>query len=246
VIPDQDRLSAQAFGPALSFPEVAMLRNTIFALALGLSGAAVLIGMGLWQVSRLEWKQAIIADAGVMIAADPVPLAATLDPVADRYRAVSVTGSFTGEEAHVLTSTREKGPGYLVIAAYTTTDGRRILIDRGFVPETEKSTPRPARAVEVTGNLNWPDDMTPSTPPYDAARAIWYGRDVPGIAALLQTEPVLIIARTDTGDAVTSHPVTTAGFRNDHFEYAVTWFLLAAVWLGMTLFLLWRIRTRTD
>jgi surfeit locus 1 family protein len=223
-----------------------MFRKTVFALALGLSGAAVLIWLGLWQVARLEWKRDIIANAGAMIAADPVQLAATLDPVADRYRAVSVTGSFTGEEAHVLTSTREKGPGYLVIAAYVTSDGRRILIDRGFIPETEKATPRPVRAVDVTGNLNWPDDMTPSTPPYDADRAIWYGRDLPRIAALLQTEPVLIIARTDTGDRVTSRPVTTAGFRNDHFEYAVTWFLLAAVWLGMTGFLLWRIRMRTD
>lgn len=223
-----------------------MFRKTIFALAFGLCGAAVLIWLGLWQVARLEWKQAIIASAATMIAADPVALAATLDPGTDRYRAVTVTGSFTSEEAHVLTSTREQGPGYLVIAAYVTDRGRRILIDRGFVRETEKTTPRPARVVSVTGNLNWPDDMTPSTPPHDAARAIWYGRDVAGIAALLQTEPVLIIARTDTGDAITSRPVTTAGFRNDHFAYAVTWFLLAAVWLGMTGFLLWRIRMRTD
>jgi surfeit locus 1 family protein len=95
------------------------------------------------------------------------------------------------------------------------------------------------------GNLNWPDDVTPATPPYDAARQIWYGRDVAGIAALLGTEPLLVIARSDTGDGVLARPVTTAGFRNDHLEYAVTWFGLAAVWLGMTGFLLWRIRTRS-
>jgi surfeit locus 1 family protein len=179
------------------------------------------------------------------MAADPVPLPAVPDPDQDRYRAVSVTGSFTGEEAHVLTSTREAGPGFLVIAAYETTDGRRILIDRGFVVETEKTTPRPQRAVPVTGNLNWPDDVTASTPGYDAARAIWYGRDVTGIAAVLNTEPVLVIARSDTGDGVTARPVTTAGFRNDHWQYAVTWFSLAVVWAGMTVLLLWRIRSRT-
>jgi surfeit locus 1 family protein len=97
----------------------------------------------------------------------------------------------------------------------------------------------------VTGNLNWPDDVTSSTPGYDADRAIWYGRDVAGIAALLDTEPVLIISRSDTGDGVTARPVTTAGFRNDHWQYAVTWFSLAVVWAGMTVFLLWRIRGRT-
>lgn len=223
-----------------------MLRNTIFALVLGLVGAGVLIGLGIWQLQRLEWKEDIIAGAEAMIAAAPIALPATaLDPVADRYRAVNVSGSFTGEEAHVLTSTREAGPGFLVIAAYLTDDGRRILIDRGFVPETEKTTPRPGRVVAVTGNVNWPDDITPATPPYDADRAIWYGRDLPGIAALLGTEPLLVIARSDTGDGITAQPVTVAGFRNNHWQYAVTWFSLAAVWLGMTVFLLWRIRFRT-
>jgi surfeit locus 1 family protein len=221
------------------------LRNTIFALVLGLAGAAVLISLGVWQMQRLAWKEGIIAGAQAMIAADPVPLPATPDPGADRYRAVQVDGAFTGEEAHVLTSTREAGPGYLVIAAYRTAEGRRILIDRGFVPETAKTAPRPPRPAGVTGNLNWPDDVTPATPPNDAGRQIWYGRDLAGIAALLGTEPVLVIARSDTGDGVQPRPVTTAGFRNDHWEYAVTWFSLAAVWLGMTALLLWRIRTRS-
>lgn len=221
-----------------------MLRNTIFALVLGLMGCAVLTSLGVWQVQRLAWKDAIIAGAEAMIAEAPVALPVMPDPVADRYRAVQVTGGFTGEEAHVLTSTRERGPGFLVVAAYEASDGRRILIDRGYVPETAKTSPRPGHAAEVAGNLNWPDDVTASTPPYDAARAIWYGRDVAGIAALLKTEPLLVIARTDTGDGIVPQPVTTAGFRNDHLGYAVTWFGLAAVWLGMTVFLLWRIRTR--
>jgi surfeit locus 1 family protein len=222
-----------------------MFRQTIFALILGLAGAGTLVGLGIWQMQRLEWKEAIIAGAEAMIAAEPIPLPPEPDPETDRYRAVTLNGSFTGAEAHVLTSTREDGPGFLVIAAYETTGGRRILVDRGFVVETEKATPRPARAQAVTGNLNWPDDVTSSTPGHDADREIWYGRDVAGIAALLNTEPVLVIARSDTGDGVTARPVTTAGFRNDHWQYAVTWFSLAAVWAGMTVLLLWRIRGRT-
>jgi surfeit locus 1 family protein len=221
-----------------------MLRNMIFALVLGLGGAAILIGLGVWQMQRLAWKDAIIENAAWMIAADPVALPATPDPTTDRYRAVTVDGRFTGEEAHVLSSTRESGPGFRVIAAFET-GGRRILIDRGFVPETEKHTARPARPATVNGNLAWPDDMTSSTPAYNADREIWYGRDLPRISALLGTEPVLIVARNDTGDGILSQPITTAGFRNDHFQYAVTWFLLAAVWLGMTAYLLWRIRART-
>jgi surfeit locus 1 family protein len=39
-------------------------------------------------------------------------------------------------------------------------------------------------------------------------------------------------------------PVDTAGIPNDHLEYAVTWFSLAAIWAGMTGFFLWRTRAR--
>ncbi len=220
-----------------------MNRSVVFAMLLGLAGVAVLGSLGVWQLQRLEWKQGIIAGAEAMMRDAPVALPAALDPAADRYRAVTVAGRFTGEEAHVLTSTRETGPGFLVIAAFES-GGRRILVDRGFILETAKTTPRPGREAEVVGNLNWPDDVNSSTPPYDAGRAIWYGRDLGRIAALLGTEPVLVIARSDTGDGIVPHPVTTAGFRNDHFNYAVTWFSLAAVWLGMTVYLLWRIRAR--
>jgi surfeit locus 1 family protein len=222
-----------------------MMRRYLFAFVLGVSGIAVLLALGFWQLRRLEWKEAIIANAEAKMAAPAVDLAVQPDPVADRYLAVKVAGRFTGQEAHVLTSLRETGPGFLVIAAFETSQGRRILVDRGYVPEAAKTTNRAPHAAEVTGNLNWPDDVTPSTPPHDAVAGIWYGRDLAGIASELQTEPLLVIARSDTGDGVLPQPVTTEGFRNDHLNYAITWFSLAVVWAGMTAYLLWRIRRRT-
>jgi surfeit locus 1 family protein len=222
-----------------------IMQRYVFAVLLGVAGVAVLLSLGFWQLRRLDWKEAIIARADAMIAAAPVDLPKTTDPVADRYRAVHTEGRFTGQEAHVLTSIPEQGPGFLVIAAFETTEGRRILVDRGFVPETAKNDPRPPHDAKVEGNLNWPDDVNASTPPHDVKAAIWYGRDLAGISADLQTEPLLVVARSDTGDNIMAQPVTTAAFRNDHFEYAITWFLLAAVWLGMTAYLLWRIRQRT-
>ena len=40
-------------------------------------------------------------------------------------------------------------------------------------------------------------------------------------------------------------PVDTASIAHDHLNYAITWFSLAFVWLGMTALLVWRIRRRT-
>ncbi|MCB6178790.1 SURF1 family protein [Rhodobacter sp. Har01] len=217
------------------------MRQVLFFLIVGVLGVSVLLALGFWQLRRLDWKEAIIAEASAMMQAAPVALPASPDPKADNYRPVQVAGRFTGQEAHVLASTLSMGPGFRVIAAFETAEGRRILVDRGYVPETARTTDRPGHPAEVTGNLVWPDDMTASTPPYDAARAIWFSRDLPGISAALKTEPVQLVARSDTGDGITPQPATAA-FRNDHLQYALTWFGLAAVWSLMTLAFLWRIR----
>lgn len=220
-----------------------MSRRMILPLLFGLVGAAILIGLGTWQVQRLHWKEGLIATAEAKIAMPAVALPTQPDPIADRYLSVTVQGRFLGPEAHVLTSIQGQGPGFLVIAAYQTDDGRRILVDRGFVPETAKTAPRPPREVAVTGNLNWPDDVNSATPPPDEGRGIWFGRDVAAMASALGTEPLMLIARSDTGDGVQAQPVS-ATFRNDHLGYAITWFSLAVVWLGMTVSYLWRIRRR--
>jgi len=44
---------------------------------------------------------------------------------------------------------------------------------------------------------------------------------------------------------VTPWPVDTAGIPNNHRQYAITWFSMAVLWLGMTAFLVWRITRRT-
>jgi surfeit locus 1 family protein len=64
------------------------------------------------------------------------------------------------------------------------------------------------------------------------------------MATKLNTEPTLIVAREPTGDGITPVPVNTSTIPNDHWGYAITWFLLAAVWAVMTAALLWRIRQR--
>jgi surfeit locus 1 family protein len=219
-----------------------MLSRMIMPGLIGLAGIAVLAGLGIWQVQRLAWKEGVLATMQTRLEAAPVALPATPDPVADRYVAVTATGRFTGDELHVLTGSRD-GPGFLVIAAFDT-DGRRVMVDRGFVPEDQRDMARPPVDLTVTGNLNWPDDVTSSTPAPDLAANIWYGRDVGPMAAALGTEPLMIIARADTGQGITPRPADTSTVRNDHLGYAVTWFGLAMVWAGMTIYWLWRIRQR--
>ncbi len=222
-----------------------MTKAMIGPLLLGVLGVGVLLWLGNWQVQRLGWKQEILAEISEKIGADPVALPAVLDPGTDRFLAVVAEGQFGSSEIHVLASNKDTGAGYRLIGVLIS-NGRRIMVDRGFIALTAKDDLRGGVKILVTGNLHWPDEVDKYTPKIDTATNIWFARDVPGMAAALNTEPVLIVASQATGDGVVPFPVNTSSIPNNHLNYAITWFLLAAVWFGMTVYLLWRIKRQTN
>ena len=220
------------------------MRRYLFPLILGVVGCAILVGLGLWQLQRLEWKQALLDDIQQRIDGPPVALPRTVTPDM-KYLPVAVSGTTTGEEIDVLSGTRE-GAGYQVITGLVTDDGRRILVDLGFVDQDHKREPRPPVHLEIVGNLHWPDEAGGATPAPNLERNIWFARDVPAMARHLDTEPVLLVAARVTGDShgVVPRPIGIEGIPNNHLSYAVQWFLIALAWAGMTVGLIWRIRQR--
>ena len=221
-----------------------MLRRMFFPILMGVVGCAVLVSLGIWQVQRMHWKAGLLAEIEARIHNAPVALPAHPDPATDKYLPVTVTGRFTGEFFEVLHGIKGASPGVVIVEAFQTADGRRILVDRGFVEDEMRRIPRTRGLPSVTGHLHWPQDATASTPPPDAKTGLWFARDVPAMAAKLNTDPTFIVAAEPTGDGITPVPVDTSTIPNDHWGYAITWFLLALVWAVMTLALLWRIRQR--
>lgn len=214
------------------------------ALVLGLAGVSLLCGLGIWQVQRMYEKRVQLdaMTAGISVPAIAVP--AQFDPVKDRYRPVTVAGRFTGETLYVLSGKPMIGAGVQVISVLQTTDNRRLLIDRGFLKDDDKARALTVTDVEILGNLMWPRDSNQYTPPPDAKTGLWFGRDAVAMAAKLNTEAVMIVARTSTGDGIEAMPVDTSTIPNDHWGYAITWFSLAFVWAVMTAALVWRIRRK--
>ena len=213
----------------------------------GLVGVAILLGLGIWQVQRLQWKRGVLAEIEARITADPVPLPADPDPRDDRYLPVTAEGRFGNGRLDVLASTRGEGPGFRVVQPFELADGRLILVDRGFVPEAARDAiATPDGVVRLVGNLHWPDDSDAFTPAPDLARSLVFARQVPVLAEALGTEPILLILREALAEGWPEpQPVGTEGIPNDHLNYAITWFSLALLWAGMTAYLLWRIRRRT-
>ncbi len=220
-----------------------MTKQIITAVLL-VAGLATFVGLGVWQLQRLDWKQTVLDEIEAQIAGEAEPLPANPTPEAHRYQPVAIAGRMETGELHVLVSSRDYGAGFRIIAPFTTEDGRRILIDRGFVLNEAKGAERSTGVMSLEGNLHWPDERDGYTPDDDPEGNWWYARDVSKMAATLNTDPVLVIARTSTDPGIKALPVTTEGIPNDHAEYAMTWFLMAATWVGMTGFALWRIRRR--
>jgi surfeit locus 1 family protein len=219
-------------------------RRVALPLAFGVLGTALLVLLGLWQVERLEWKLDTIARIEARLAAAPAAVPRSPDVAAHEYLRVRATGTLEAGELHVYTSLPPRGVGYRVIAPMTIEDGRRILIDRGFVPIGDKDAARATGPASVVGALVWPRETDRFTSDPDREANIWFARDVGRMAEALGTEPVMLTVEEGEGaaaDGVIAMPVTV-NLRNPHLEYAVTWFGLAAVWALMTLYWLWRIK----
>ncbi len=222
------------------------MRRLVAPVLFGLIGAAILIGLGVWQVARMYEKRAQIEAMVSGISMAPVAVPDHPDPGRDKYLPVAVEGVFTDETLYVLSGLPEIGAGVEVISVLQTAAGRRLLVDRGFLPEDQKKRKLGVTAVKVSGNLLWPQDTDSYTPPPDPVTGLWFARDVVAMAAKLHTEPTLIVARATTGDGIEAMPLDASTIPDNHWGYAVTWFALAAVWLGMTAYLLWRIRRRGE
>lgn len=219
-----------------------------FALLIGLGGAAILVALGVWQVQRLTWKQDLLAGIESRIAADPEALPENPVPDEDRYLPVTVTGTIAdGPRARMLASRWQVGAVHRHVVPVEVAGGRRILADLGWTPTDTALPELPDGPLTLTGNLDWPREVDGFTPAPDLDAHLWYARDVPALARALGTEPILLVLReapqADLG--VTPWPVDTGRIPNDHREYALTWFSLAAIWGGMTMLYIRRTRRKT-
>ena len=219
------------------------MRRILALSAFGALGAALLVALGIWQVQRLAWKQGVLADISARIAAPPAALPARPDRDAHRYMPVALSGAFGDAALRVLVSRKGSGAGYRLVSPFDAA-GRRVLVDRGYIRADAALPAPPAGAAEVAGNLHWPDDRTAATPRNDPAGNLWFARDVAEMARALDAEPVLVVARSvaPAESGLSPIPVGVEGIPNNHLQYAVTWFSLAAIWIAMTAWFVLRSR----
>lgn len=210
-----------------------------FAVGMTLTALMLFIGLcvlGAWQVERLAWKRDLIARVDARIHARPVPAPASAGK-ADEYRRVSVTGTFLHDKAALVQAATVRGAGYWVVTPLRTPDSSIVLVNRGFVPPDAKARyDKRQGAVRVTGLLRLTEPGGGFLRTNDPAADRWYSRDVAAIAAARGMTGVAdYFIDEQAGPSPGALPVgglTVVSFPNSHLQYAITWFVLAAMVAG--------------
>lgn len=236
------------------------MRSLFWPTAVALSGIAVLIGLGTWQLQRLDWKTQLIAAVEERVAAEPEPLPppatwAELDLDGIEYRRFTAAGVFQHDrEIHLFTHLSEPrgrhgGAGYLVVTPLVLDGGGTVLVNRGFVPKEFKDpSTRPQGQVPgrvtVTGLLRKPEVPGGFVPENDRDGNIWFYRDIASMARASghpDAAPFLLDESANTvPGGLPQAGETRLVFKNDHLQYALTWYALAlclagvytALWIG--------------
>jgi surfeit locus 1 family protein len=220
---------------------------------LTLAAFSAFIALGTWQLHRKAWKEALIDTLEHRFAAAPAPLPlpaqwSSLDPDTDEFRRVTFTPAFEpGEEALVYTSGSAfrpdvSGPGYWVFAPARLPNGGVVIVDRGFVPEGRqdpKTRPSGESSGPLVGVMRWPETPGWFTPNAEPTRNLWFARDHLAIATAEgwggrdhggEVAPFYIEQESPQPPGGLPRPgPLTVKLPNDHLQYAITWFGLAAV-----------------
>lgn len=208
--------------------------------------AVVVLGvLGNWQMERLDWKNALVAAVQTRSEQSPVSLATVFDVAPDEreYMHVWARGVFDhANEAYLFSHLEDGRTGFQVLTPFELVDGRVILVDRGFVPP-EMRAPETRRLNEpeglqtISGLVRNEQLVETFTPAPSHAEKVWYSRDVADIAQVLGLEfaaPLVLTADATPGlDGFPEGGHTRLTFKNDHLSYALTWFSLAVVLLGV-------------
>jgi surfeit locus 1 family protein len=226
------------------FPWITLILSTVLF--------AILIGLGTWQVERLQWKEALLATIAARTHSAPLPLADIEKIWAQEhdveYRPVTVTGRLLNDRERHFFSTYDGYSGYFVYTPLQLDDGRAVFVNRGFVPYDQKNASTRQQGeipgpVTVTGLARNPLDGKPSSilPDNDLVKNIYFWKDLPVMAEQSGINPQQLVPFFIDADK-TPNPggfpiggVTIIDLPNSHLQYAVTWYGLAATLLAIVI-----------
>ncbi|HJD67096.1 MAG TPA: SURF1 family protein [Rickettsia endosymbiont of Bembidion lapponicum] len=198
----------------------------------------ILISLGFWQLNRLKEKKLFLASMQENLTSPAIDLAEIHDNLP--YHKVKITGHFLPNKDIYLYGRRSMSSekdGYYLVTPFKTNDNKVILVARGWFSNrnkniiTQATNDQPHELIGVT----MPSEKTRSyLPANDVRNNVWLTLDLQEASKVLGLNLenfYLIEESTDISNLDILLPLSInhlAAIRNDHLEYAFTWFGLAA------------------
>lgn len=239
------------------------LRLKLISGIVVLLALAILLSLGTWQVRRMEWKEALLAQIETRRKAEPVELAKAEQAFASgqdqEYLRVRAQGAFDHTKERHFFATDAGRTGFYVYTPLNLQDGRSLLVNRGFVPYDFKE-PEKRLAGEVQGTVTLsgylrnrlegkPSSLVPDN---DPQKNIFYWKDWTAMVQTVDLDPSKVVPFFVDVDETVQSPggwpkggVTQFELPNNHLQYAVTWYGLAAALAGVALAMAFR-RQKSD
>lgn len=214
---------------------------------------AILVGLGVWQLDRREWKLGLTQRIEARAKAPPTQLALAIDEWEGSHDVEYVHAEARGrllhdKERYLFAPDPRQGPGVDVLTPLVLDDGRVLWVDRGWVPDRLKSPEARAQGqlegeVTVTGLLRAGHEKPRFAAENDPVKNLWVWRDLVGLTRSAfpdsKTTGLPFFMEADAGQWPGGWPrggVTRVTLLNDHLQYALTWLGLAT-----TLLVLWAV-----
>jgi surfeit locus 1 family protein len=210
---------------------------------------ALLVSLGVWQLQRLEWKRAIIAQISERLASAPIAFSEATAREATgenmEYQPVFVDGVYANDTETPVFGTYEGAAGVYVFTPFALSGDGYVFVNRGFAPQDVRA--RSARAdgdvagaVRVEGLLRHKERrvsfakwLTPRDQPEDN---LFFTRDPATLAAARGIDASEFYIDSSGKESAAPWPkggLTRIDIPNRHLEYALTWFGLAAALIGV-------------
>lgn len=201
----------------------------------------LLSGLGFWQLDRLSEKNALINKIKINIDTKPVHVSVNDFIQLEKFSKISISGRFAEGKDIFLYGRRSGAPekdGYYILSPFILENNQTILVSRGWVPHSikkqiENKEVKLPFSHEIITAIVMPGEKTQFlTPANDISRNIWFNID------LVLAQKIKVITFADfylrqinnnniPEGMVSLNADNLSHIRNDHMEYALTWFSLA-------------------
>ena len=214
----------------------------LFAFIVALS---ILLGLSGWQIKRLNWKTDLISQRISSFESDPISFVNLNQPEKNEFRKVFVDGQLLNEfEMYMPALSKRGNNGFHILVPLKTTSGKLIIYDTGWIPLKIKEKEK--RLLNISKNSQTFEAVIRTSgrkgyfqPDNDTDTNTWFFVEPELMSKYLKMnfENEYYLEAIENGP--NGFPLgnqTRIYLRNNHLQYALTWFMIACGLVGVFFF----------